>query len=163
QDTAGITLTADSSTVVTLTIKPGTGARGAVLTCDQTQGGVASTRVLSGTATFSGCAIDRPGAGYVLVATAAGLPLFETAPFNVTLAGDTNGDGRVSIADYSLVVTHFGKSMASADWRDATTRPWRADLDGDEAVDVVDHSIAVTRFGTSTTVAVAPSDPSAGP
>ncbi|MBI4504769.1 MAG: hypothetical protein HY691_04480 [Chloroflexi bacterium] len=56
----------------------------------------------------------------------------------------------MSIADYSAVVTHFGKTSANADWRDGTTRPWRADIDGDERVDVVDHSIAVTRFGTQT-------------
>lgn len=65
----------------------------------------------------------------------------------------------MSIVDYSAVVTHFGKSGASADWRDATTRPWRADLDGDGQVDVVDHSIAVTRFGTQAASCAAPSGP----
>lgn len=79
--------------------------------------------------------------------------------FNVTWAGDTVGDCRVSIADYSLVVTHFGKSSASTDWGDAATRPWRADLDGDLIVDVLDHSIAVTRFGTAIDQCAAPSGP----
>lgn len=87
----------------------------------------------------------------------------ESAPFNVTLAGDTDGDCRVSIVDYSAIVTHFGKTGASADWRDVATRPWRADLDGDALVAVVDHSIAVTRFGAQAATCAAPSDPTAVP
>lgn len=158
RDSAGLTLTTDSVTVVTLSIKPGSGASGAALTCDQTQGGATAARASSGVVAFSGCAIDRPGASYILVATAAGFGPVESPPFNVTWHGDADGDGRVSAVDYSLVVTHYGKSSASADWRDPATRPWRADLDGDERVGVVDYSLVVSFYGTATATAVPPSD-----
>ncbi|MBI2322218.1 MAG: pre-peptidase C-terminal domain-containing protein [Chloroflexi bacterium] len=156
--TDGLTVTADSSTVVTLEIKAGTGAEEALLACDQGSGVISAT-VLAGVARFSGCAIDRPGPGYAFQATADDVSPAEAPAFNVTWAGDTVGDCRVSIADYSLVVTHFGKSSASTDWGDAATRPWRADLDGDLSVDVLDHSIAVTRFGTAIDQCAAPSGP----
>ncbi|MBI2322609.1 MAG: S8 family serine peptidase [Chloroflexi bacterium] len=159
RDTNGVTLTADSTTVVTLAIKSGSGASGATLICDQTGNGVTTLRVTAGVATFSGCAIDRPGVAYVLEARAAGAEATKTLPFNVTWAGDANGDGRVSIADYSLDVTCFGATPADSRWLDPVLRCWRADLDGDHAVDVVDHSIVVTRFGTSTPTPVAPSGP----
>lgn len=146
---SGVTLTADSSTVVTLTIKSGTGASGATLACNQTSSGATTARAASGVATFSGCIMDRPGWGYVLVASAAGLTATETAPFNVAWAGDTNGDCRVSILDYSAVVTHFGKQRGHADWL-SSLRAYRADQNGDGVVDVLDHSLAVTRFGTAT-------------
>jgi hypothetical protein len=50
---------------VTLSIKAGTGTSGAVLTCS---GGLNKVAV-AGLATFAGCSINKPGTGYVLVAS----------------------------------------------------------------------------------------------
>ncbi|MBI4505054.1 MAG: hypothetical protein HY691_05930, partial [Chloroflexi bacterium] len=163
RDSGGVTLTADSTTVVTLSIKPDSGLSDAVLSCDQTVNSVTSMRVTSGVAAFSGCLIDRPGVGYVLEARAADAQPGETLTFNVTWAGDSNGDGRVSIVDYSLAVTCFGAAPGDPRWDDPALRCGRADLNGDMVVDVVDHSIVVTRFGTATGTPVAPSGPGAGP
>ena len=72
---AGATATAthDTKTPVTISIRPGTGATGAILTCT---GGLSRT-VVAGVASFAGCAIDKasptsPANPYVLVASATG-------------------------------------------------------------------------------------------
>ncbi len=144
KDGAGNVLSGDSTTAVTLAMLSGGGAAGAVLTCTQT-----SVTLLAGVATFSGCLIDRSGAGYVLRASAAGAADGLTAPFNITLAGDTNGDCQVKIVDFSWLVTSFGKTSASTGWvtpNAAGVPPYAADLNGDERVTIVDFSILVTRF-----------------
>jgi hypothetical protein len=75
----------DSTTVVTLSIRPGTGAAGAILTCT---GGLSRT-VVAGVATFAGCSIDRlspAGNPYQLVAsTITGLTAVNSATFPVTV------------------------------------------------------------------------------
>lgn len=72
----------DNSTTITLSIKPGTGASGAVLTCDQPGNAL---KVTSGAAQFSGCRIDKIGTGYRLVASASPyLTPIETNAFNIT-------------------------------------------------------------------------------
>ncbi len=146
KDGAGNVQTGDNSTVVTVGIAAGTGANGAALTCAQP-----SVTVVNGAASFANCKIDLPGADYRLQATASGLSPMLTAPFNVTLAGDTNGDCRVSIVDFSLVVTHFGKTSTHADWTDPAKLAYRADVNGDDRVSILDFSVAVTKFGTTST------------
>jgi hypothetical protein len=69
-----------SSAAVTLAIVPGTGTAGAILSCT---GGLAKA-ASAGTATFSGCAIDRTGSGYQLTASAAGLIAATGSPFAIT-------------------------------------------------------------------------------
>ena len=83
QNTTGGTVTNDSS-IVALSIEPGTGTSGAVLSgCSQTE--------QSGTITFSGCSISLAGTGYVLVATDATDNLSATsAPFDVATAPSSN-------------------------------------------------------------------------
>jgi hypothetical protein len=75
----------DSTTVVTLSIRPGTGAAGATLTCT---GGLSRT-VVAGVAAFTGCSIDRvspAGNPYQLVAsTTTGLTPVNSATFPVTV------------------------------------------------------------------------------
>jgi trimeric autotransporter adhesin len=75
----------DDSTVVTLSIKAGTGATGAVLTCD---GGLSKT-VVNGIATFAGCKIDKisptsPSNPYTIVATANNLTSAESTNVAIT-------------------------------------------------------------------------------
>lgn len=62
---------------ITLQIKPGTGTAGAALT-----GNFIKTPV-NGVATFSGLAINKAGAGYVLRATASGLTAAESESFSI--------------------------------------------------------------------------------
>lgn len=62
---------------VTLAIKSGTGATGAVLR------GTTTVNAVSGVATFSGLSIDKTGSGYVLSATSPGLTSADSAPFSV--------------------------------------------------------------------------------
>ena len=146
KDGAGNVQTGENATVVTLGIAAGTGAGGAVLTCAQP-----SVTVVNGVAAFANCKIDLPGADYRLQATASGLSPTLTAPFNVTLAGDTNGDCRVSIVDFSLVVTHFGKTSSHPDWTDPAKLAYRADVNGDGRITVLDFSILVSRFSSTAT------------
>jgi hypothetical protein len=70
QDSRGTTLSSDSTDTVTLALggDPGHG----VLTCTSTGG--LTTTVTLGRATFSGCSISRPGAGYRLTATSSVKP-----------------------------------------------------------------------------------------
>jgi hypothetical protein len=80
-----VTATNDDATVVTLSIKAGTGATGATLTCT---GGLSKT-VTDGVATFSGCAIDKisptsPANPYKIVATAANLTSAESTNVAIT-------------------------------------------------------------------------------
>jgi hypothetical protein len=66
-DSNGNTVPSDNTTVVTLSISPGTPTSGpsGTLTCT---GGLSKT-VTAGVATFAGCAIDRAQTGYKLTAT----------------------------------------------------------------------------------------------
>ncbi len=152
-DGSGQVAVMDNSTVVTLDLAQGSGPSGAALTCAQR-----SLVATSGIARFAGCTTDLPGAGYELNASAPDTVPAGTAPFNVTLAGDTNGDCRVSILDFSVVVTYFGKNPSDPAWTDRTAQAYRADLDGSERVTVVDFSIEVTRFGASVASCPPPSD-----
>ena len=74
EDGAGNVITNYSGTVA-LSIKSGTGTSGAALT------GCSAVN-LNGATTFTGCKIDKPGSGYVLVA-ADGAFMVESNPFNV--------------------------------------------------------------------------------
>jgi hypothetical protein len=78
QDAYGNT-TNDSSTEVTLTITPGTGSSGAVLS------GVTKLKASNGVASFEGLTINKVGTGYTLTATASGLTSAVSAPFDITL------------------------------------------------------------------------------
>src|SRR5258708_32005947 len=79
QDASGNTVTGDSSSI-TLSITPGTGTSGAALTCT---GGLTKPAA-SGTATFTGCAIDKAGSGYTLTGADGSLTSAQSNSFNVT-------------------------------------------------------------------------------
>ncbi|MEA2608724.1 MAG: trimeric autotransporter adhesin, partial [Chloroflexota bacterium] len=86
----GNTATHDQATVVTLSIKSGTGAAGAVLTCDS---GLSRT-VVNGVATFTGCKINKisptsPSNPYRIVASASGVAGAESSNIAITAGGAT--------------------------------------------------------------------------
>ena len=73
----------DSTTVITLSIKSGTGTTGAVLTCDQAGNLLKAT---AGSSQFTGCKINKSGTAYKLVATSSpayGTNNWESAAFDV--------------------------------------------------------------------------------
>jgi len=78
QDAGGNTVTTDGSNV-TLSITPGTGTGGAVLTC--TPNPVAAS---SGLASFGNCSIDKAGTGYRLHAIDGSLTAADSATFTIT-------------------------------------------------------------------------------
>jgi len=69
----------DQGTRVTLSLKAGTGTPGAILSCDSGM----TRAAINGVVQFAGCSIDRPGSGYVLVASAPHLASATSAPFSV--------------------------------------------------------------------------------
>jgi len=94
RDASGQVDTADKLTVVTLAIKAGTGAPGAVLSCDNDENAGATgvqVRVDSGAAPFFGCRIDKANPAnnpYTLTATGGSFPTVESTSFTIT-AGPT--------------------------------------------------------------------------
>src|SRR5215471_5670582 len=76
QDTFGNVATSFTG-LITVTISPGTGTTGAVLS------GPATLAATAGIATFSNLSIDKVGTGYTLSATSASLPGVASAPFAV--------------------------------------------------------------------------------
>jgi len=80
QDSTGATVTTDTSTV---TLSIGTNPGVGTLTCT---GGLTKAAV-AGVATFSGCAIDKAGTGYVLHATDGVLTPGDSAAFDITAGG----------------------------------------------------------------------------
>ncbi len=86
--------TSDTTTKVGLAVRvPGGGDAG--LTCDPA-GGRAAER---GVVTFDACRVDRPGTGYRLVATAAGLTAAISPPFDVVAppSAPSPGSGRRNV------------------------------------------------------------------
>lgn len=153
RDELGNLLTSDSSTEITLRIKPQTGPAAADFTCAQ---GNART-LLEGVATFSGCTIDLPGAGYRLQATATGVTTGESGAFNVIWSGDADGDCVVDITDFSQLLLSFGKHAG-----DPAFDP-RRDFNGDNEVDIIDFSILVAMFDSKcATITVVPGSGPAG-
>ena len=71
---------AASTVSVTLTISTGTGASGATLTCP----GGTTRSADNGLVTFDGCAIDRAGTGFRLVASGPGLAPATSTAFDIT-------------------------------------------------------------------------------
>ncbi|MGE3857126.1 MAG: hypothetical protein AB7G21_09245 [Dehalococcoidia bacterium] len=102
QDAVGH-VAATATDTITISIKAGTGA------VDATLLGTTSRAAVAGVATFTDLKIDRPGTGYILVASAAGLTLGESAPFDVGLSVTNNSLSAVGVgSEHSCAVTGAG-------------------------------------------------------
>lgn len=88
---AGGNLVTTATNNMTLSIKSGTGTSGASLSSTTTVAAV------GGVATFSGLKIDKAGTGYVLTATASGIPVADSGAFDVAV-GPANSDSARSRA-----------------------------------------------------------------
>ncbi|NWJ48732.1 MAG: hypothetical protein HXX08_22975 [Chloroflexi bacterium] len=75
---------------VTIAIKSGTGTPGAIL------GGTLTVNAVNGVATFTDLQIDKSGSGYVLTASATGLPSVDSTPFDVARPSEIVPQFRVS-------------------------------------------------------------------
>lgn len=82
QSAPNVTLTGFNGPI-TLGIKAGTGAAGAVL------GGTVTVNAVSGVASFSGLALNKAGNGYRLTATSSGLSSVDSAVFDITKTAQT--------------------------------------------------------------------------
>ncbi len=80
EDAGGNTVTTDTSSI-TVSITAGSGTSGAAFGCTSAD----PLNAVSGVATFSGCAIDRAGAGYSLTATDPGLSSGLSSAFTVSI------------------------------------------------------------------------------
>ncbi len=80
QDAVGGTIRSGSWATAMITLSLGTNPSGGTLSCT----GGTSKAAAAGVATFTGCKIDKPGVGYTLVASVAGLTPATSAPFEVT-------------------------------------------------------------------------------
>jgi subtilisin family serine protease len=81
-DATGATTSTGPSSTATVALSLGP-VPGATLTCD---GGLSRSAV-GGEAYFTGCAIDAVGSGFVITATAAGLPPIVSPPLEIRLLG----------------------------------------------------------------------------
>ncbi len=79
EDAGGNIVGADNTTPITLSITPLTGDPTATLTCTPST----TQRAINGTASFSGCAIDKASPGYRLRASGAGFNQ-DSEPFPVS-------------------------------------------------------------------------------
>ena len=70
-----------------------------------------------------------------------GAPGGSLVNFDLLRAGDANDDDQVTIVDFSMLATTFGKSAGGAGYDD------RADFNGDGQVTIVDFSLLASNFG----------------
>lgn len=121
----------DSTTIVTLSIKAGTGAAGAALTCDQAANQLKAT---AGSSQFSGCRIDKAGTGYQLIATSA--PTFGSTVWTST-AFDV-------VAGPATTLTFVTQPAGAAAGQAFTTQPVVAITDAGGNVATVGVSAIIT-------------------
>ena len=113
QDAGGNTVTTGASSTLTVTLSIGTNPGGGTLTCT---GGLSKAAV-AGIATFSGCAIDRSGNGYTLLAAASGLTSATSTVFNVAVVAAsitlTTSASVIIWGSGIVLTTQFGTSGAN--------------------------------------------------
>jgi hypothetical protein len=74
---------------------------------------------------------------FILPECASPTPTPTPTPLPVSLPGDIDGDGKVGIFDYNILVGNFGKTGSGIP----------ADIDGNGKIDIFDYNILVGNFG----------------
>ena len=116
-DATGLVVGAGPGSTLDVTLSLASNPTGATLACS---GGLVRAAI-AGMAAFAGCAIDRPGTGYVLQATAAGLPPLTSAPFDVLAAGSaaplvlTAAPAWITLGGTAALTARFAPSPRTAD------------------------------------------------
>jgi len=90
---------------------------------------------VDGTAIFENVVVNPVCDGYTVVASSEGLSIVESGPFNVTVPGDLNLDGRVDVMDLGILLSAWGK----------TSYP-PADIDKNGIVDDTDQDILLSNW-----------------
>ncbi len=83
--------------------------------------------------TIPACSTPTP----VPTKTASPTPLPTNTPIPAGKVGDIDGNGKVDIFDYNILVTNFGKSGSGI----------QGDIDGNGKVDIFDYNLLVGNFG----------------
>ncbi len=113
QDAGGNTVTTGVSSTATVTLALGSNPGGGTLTCS---GGLTKAAV-AGVATFTGCAIDRAGSPYTLVASSVGLASATSSPFSVGLVPATitlvRSRGMITYGESLDFLVQFGTNGAN--------------------------------------------------
>ena len=112
QDATGLVVGSGPGSTVGLSISLAGNPTGATLTCP---GGLTRNAV-AGMASFDGCAIDRPGTGYVIRADSAGLPSASSAPFDIL---DPGSALPLTLAAQQGLITVGGTAALSASFTPA--------------------------------------------
>ena len=67
----------------------------------------------------------------------------DTTSLDSLPAGDANNDNRINLADFGILVRHFGKTSASSDWQEAKA----VNFDGDSQIGFDDFLLLADNFG----------------
>lgn len=122
QDAAGIRVSSDNTTQVTVGITSATGTGGAVLS------GTLVQTAFNGVVNFSGLSIDLAGSGYTLTFTATGLTSAVSNAFDVTAASTGGGTAPFVPAPPSGTATYYVADVTGASDSNSGTSPgspWR--------------------------------------
>jgi hypothetical protein len=115
-DATGLVVGAGPGSTPDVTLSLASNPTGATLICN---GGLVRAAI-AGVAAFAGCAIDRPGTGYVLQAATAGLPPLTSAPFDVLAAGSaaplvlTDAPAWITLGGTATLTARFAPSSQTA-------------------------------------------------
>ncbi len=112
EDATGLVVGSGPGSAAGVSISLATNPNGATLTCP---GGLTRDAV-AGVASFDGCAIDRPGTGYVIRADSAGLPPASSAPFEIL---DPGSALPLTLAARQGLITVGGTAALSASFTPA--------------------------------------------
>ena len=112
-----------STMAVTLSITPGTGTNGAILS------GTTTVNAVSGVATFGNLKIDRAGTGYTLTATGGTVTSAISQVIKVLHPGDANLDTKLNMGD----VTKVERIILGLD-----SRTCSCDANGDGKINMAD-------------------------
>ena len=147
--------TSDGTALACQALLPGHGAGGHAASLDvllRPAAGGADTAVAVNSLADGTFTVSPPSGGSwhvsvkerrTLATVRTGAPGGDVLDFGTLRAGDANNDNKVTIVDFSILATTFGKSAGDVGYDD------RADFNGDGKVTIVDFSLLASNFGTN--------------
>ncbi len=129
-------ITSGGSSVLSWTVSNATS-----ISIDNGVGIVTGTSVSVSPTTAKIYTLTATGPGGTVTATATVTVVQPTITVQAPIRGDVNGDGKVDISDFNIVVANFGKMPDSV---------VLGDENNDGKIDIIDFNAVVTFFGTTT-------------